>query len=184
MSYIPVLKLPIIINVEVVMQLFEQIEKKFEDGERCFIVDHYPFQISDNDKYCQVEFSFNIFSELFDKRRKQIVNSVIEFFTFLWLYSNVKVYTVNIKNFNDFQFFEINNKKQLNKIIRDVIKCKIDAFFVFEKFRDNSDVYVHLDDVFALVYLENIQQLPDIEKIASHCKMHIRKKDEGDKTGL
>ncbi len=171
----------LLIIIEVHMKDLKSIAKIFTEEADLFLIDHYPFVVEDNDKYSQVEYDFNFMSKKRYKR-KQTESAVKEFFEFLWLYSDLKVYIfdvtkkMNRKDYNKEQTVLVDDIKLLKKIIRMRMKNKVNAFFVFEKFRGDSDIYLYLDDVFVSAYFTASEQVSDIEIIASHCGLFMRRK--------
>ena len=171
----------LLIIIEVHMKDLKSIAKIFTEEADLILIDHYPFVVEDNDKYSQVEYDFKFMSKKRYKR-KQTESAVKEFFEFLWLYSDLKVYIfdvtkkMNRKDYNKEQIVLVDDIKLLKKIIRMRMKNKVNAFFVFEKFRGDSDIYLYLDDVFVSAYFTASEQVSDIEIIASHCGLFMRRK--------
>ena len=75
------------------------------------------------------------------------------------------------------QVINVESIRQLKEIIKKRINCCYSAYFVFENFKNGDDIILYLDDVFASLYIENIEQKTDIERIASHCGLFVRKKE-------
>lgn len=164
------------------MKNLDDISKIFSE-EELFIIDHYPFLITDNSKYSQIEYDFKFTSFKKKNRRKKMVSAITEFLELMWLYSESSVIIFNIekrncrinkKKITDNQIIYIETNKQLREIIKKRIKCCYSAYFVFESFKNKEEIILYLDDVFASVYIKDIEQKTDVEKIALSCGLFVR----------
>ncbi len=168
------------------MKNFDYITQIFSEETQLYVIDHYPFLITDNKKYSQIEYEFKFTSYDKEIRRNKMVIAITEFLEFMWLYSNTKIIVFDIekrrcrisrKQITEEQVINVESIRQLKEIIKKRINCCYSAYFVFENFKNGDDIILYLDDVFASLYIENIEQKTDIERIASHCGLFVRKKE-------
>lgn len=168
------------------MKNLSSITKIFSEATQLYVIDHYPFLIVDNKKYSQIEYGFKIFPYNKRIRYNKKRAAITEFIEFMWLYSDTKSIFFNIEKncriernqITEEQIINIDSIKQLREITKKGIKHYYSVYFIFENFKNGDDIILYLDDVFASVYIGDIEQKKEIEIIASHCGLFIRKENE------
>lgn len=171
----------------------DEVISKFDDSSdntNLYVFDYYPYQISNNEKYLQIECCYRKrLKSIFMKKYISPESYLYKFLLYMWLYSDLKIFLFNdgtirkdifcqlhIKNRLHFNNFEIiRSEKDLRFIAKMLIREYMDAYMVFEDLFDLGNVFMYINGPFPLIYLNDIDIKNRIEKIASHCGLFLRK---------
>lgn len=171
-------------DINKIIELFDS-----QETENKYLLDHYPYRISDNNKYKQIE----CYYRKFNAGRKQYYNQekgIIRFLTYLWLYSDMEVLffssapkMVNLYldkklkfyNKNQRNFLYIERKKQLDFIGKLMCRDYGCGYIVCKKFLNQEDLLLYCSECTAIILINNNAVKDEIEKIASNCGLFLRK---------
>ena len=161
-----------------------------ETEENKYLIDHYPHRVSDNDKFVQVECGYNFKGHV---RRQQYYGQekrIIGFLTYLWLYSDMKIYLtdLNSKLINLYMnkilkynakngqcSFDVCKKKQLDFAGKIICRDCGSAYILCENFLKQEDIFFYCSECTAVILINNKDTKNEVEKITQNWGLFLRK---------
>lgn len=167
---------------------FETISSVFNNPQQklLYIVDHYPYKISDNEKYSQVEGVRRAgFSLRFYNQRNRFYaqeSAVYSFIENLWLYSDTEVYAFSnkphckkLKHGIQFQAFcNIEKASELRYLTLKATREQISIYFIFRFLESKDAVIIYLEGLYPVAYTDNESSLKALNNLASGSRLHLR----------
>lgn len=167
----------------------KNITDKFDEKtnlNNLYILDYYPYQVCNNKKYSQTECNYQKrFQNIFFKKCIFSKDDMYKILMFMWLYSDVDIFVFKpdkfgirhkIKNNITFDNFKsITSEKTLRTIFKFLIKEYTDAYIIFQKLFNLDDVYMYINGISVLFYINNDELKSKLEIIISHCGLFLRK---------
>lgn len=172
-------------NINEIIQLFN-----LNQTNNKYLIDHYPHKIPNNDKFVQVECGYNCKGKCQRKQYYMQEKRIISFLTYLWLYSDMKLYfsPLNSKLINFYvnkilkydskngqYFFDVTEKKQLDFVGKFICRDYGSAYVACENFLKQEDVFLYCSECTAIILINNKDIKNEIEKITQNCGLFLRK---------